>query len=154
MDGGGIVIIQNKIYMKQILACCILLMAIHACTTPSGKESGKKAEYENAKETLAEREMKNPVDFLVVTARDKRNLIGQTVVKGMLSNKAKVTTYYDILLERSFFSKTGALLEKDQETFYERLAPGAEVDFKSKLFAPKGSDSVHLKVLQAKSEKQ
>lgn len=140
--------------MKLLFSCCILFTAILACNSSQVKEAGKKAEYENAKETLAEREMKNPADFLEVTAKDKRNLIGQTVVRGMLYNKAKVATYYDIVLERSFFSKTGALLEKDQETMYERLLPGAKVDFKSKLFAPKGSDSVHLKVLQAKSEKQ
>lgn len=140
--------------MRRTSFSLVLISVLLSCTSPAKKDEQKKTEYKQATETLAEREMKKPADFLAVVARDRKNLIGQTVVKGQLTNKAKVTTYYDILLERSFFSKTGALLEKDRETIYERIAPGSQVEFKSKLYAPKGSDSVHLDVVEAKSEKQ
>ena len=46
----------------------------------------------------------------------------------------------------SFFSKTGTLLEEDHETIYEELKPGSSIDFKSKYFAPKGTDNVQMKI--------
>jgi hypothetical protein len=56
----------------------------------------------------------------------------------------------DVELELSFFSKTGVLLEKDNETVYEMIEPGKSADFKSKYFAPKGTDSVAIKIVGAK----
>ena len=97
-------------------------------------------------------EQKNPALFITVSGRDKRNLIGQTVVKGTLTNIAKVSSFKDVDLELSFYSKTGAMLEKDKETIYETLAPGDSKNFKTKYFAPKGTDSVALKVTGAKPE--
>ncbi len=138
--------------MRSTIFSLLLIPVFLSCSSSAKKEEEKKNEYRQATETLAEREMKKPADFITVVARDRKNLIGQTVVKGVLTNKAKVTTYYDVLLERSFFSKTGALLEKDRETIYERIAPGSQAEFKSKLYAPKGSDSVHLNVIEAKAD--
>jgi hypothetical protein len=53
-------------------------------------------------------------------------------------------------VQLDFYSKTGALLETDKETIYETIHPGQSKSFKTKYFAPKGSDSVALKVLDAK----
>ena len=140
--------------MKRIpAALAIMLLALSACSSGDKKSPDKtKDQYEQTKETLAETEKKNPQLFIVVSGHDKRNLIGQTVVKGTLSNNAKVSSFKDVDLEISFFSKTGALLEKDKETIYETLAPGDSKNFKTKYFAPKGTDSVALKVMGAKSE--
>jgi hypothetical protein len=132
---------------------CFLFIVMASCNDGDTKTStGKKDKYEETKENLAETEKKNPVRFLAVTGNDKKNLIGQTVVKGSLKNKATVASYKDVEVELSFFSKTGTLLEKDIEIVYETVAPGKETDFKTKYFAPKGTDSVALKVLGAKSE--
>ena len=87
---------------------------------------------------------------LTVTGSDKHNLVGQTVIKGVVSNKATVAVYKDVDLQLDFYSKTGALLETDRETVYETIRPGQSKSFKTKYFAPKGSDSVGLKVLSAK----
>jgi len=140
--------------MKRIpAALAIMLLALSACSSGDKKSPDKtKDQYEQTKETLAETEKKNPQLFIVVSGHDKRNLIGQTVVKGTLSNNAKVSSFKDVDLEISFFSKTGALLEKDKETIYETLAPGDSKNFKTKYFAPKGTDSVALKVMGAKAE--
>jgi hypothetical protein len=132
---------------------CFLFIAAPSCSGGDGKNTaGKKDKYEETKENLAETEKKNPVRFLSVSGHDKKNLIGQTVVKGTLSSKATVAAYKDVEVELRFFSKTGSLLEKDIETIYETVKPGGETDFKTKYFAPKGTDSVALKVLSAKSE--
>lgn len=140
--------------MKRIPAVlAIMLVTLSACSNSDKKGTEKtKDQYEQTKESLGETEKKNPGRFLSVSGHDKRNLIGQTVVKGTLSNNATVSSFKDVELEISFFSKTGALLEKDKETIYETLSPGDSKNFKTKYFAPKGTDSVALKVMGAKSE--
>lgn len=137
--------------MKKLL-CLIAATSIilSACQSKAEKEKVAEDNYEKAKESLEEREKKNPVEFISVTSKDKHNLIGQTVIKGAVHNNAKICTYKDVELELSFFSKTGVLLEKDSEKVYEVIEPGKSAEFKTKYFAPKDTDSVALKVVGAR----
>jgi uncharacterized lipoprotein len=137
--------------MKKLTGILITLsILLAACNSKAKTEAAEKDGYEKAKESLEEKEKKNPVAFIIVTSKDKHNLIGQTVIKGTVSNNAKICVYKDVDLELSFFSKTGVLLEKDNETIYEVVEPGKSADFKTKYFAPKGTDSVAIKVVGAK----
>ena len=101
---------------------------------------------------MGQTEKKNPKGFLVVDGSDKKNLLGQRVIKGVVTNKATVASFKDVDVELSFYSKTGALLEKDHEIVYETIVPGGNTSFKTKYFAPKGTDSVAMKVVGAKTE--
>jgi hypothetical protein len=121
-----------------------------ACSNTGDKENTRKEKYENSKLSLEEIEKKTPRDFLTVTGTDKKNLIGQTVVRGKIHNSAKVVSYKDVDSKLFFYSKTGALLQEDQEMIYETIAPGTTISFKSKYFSPKGTDSIAMKVLSAK----
>ncbi len=132
------------------MVVAMLTLVFSACNNSDKSPEKTKDKYEQTKENLAETEQKNPELFITATGHDKRNLIGQTVVKGTLTNTAKVSSFKDVSLELSFYSKTGALLEKDRETIYETLDPGDSKSFKTKYFAPKGTDSVALKVTGAK----
>jgi hypothetical protein len=96
-------------------------------------------------------EKKDPLRFLHVTGKDRHNIIGQTVVKGTIKSSAAAVTYKNIDIIISFYSKTGTLLEEDHEIVYEELKPGSSIDFKSKYFAPKGTDSVSMKVSGAET---
>jgi len=139
--------------MKNTPAVLIIITIFFtACNSSDKKADATKDKYEQTKEDLAATEKKNPAMFLTVSGHDKRNLIGQTVVKGTLNNTAKVATYKDIQVKLNFYSKTGAMLEEDSETIFETIQPGKSADFKTKYFAPKGTDSVALKVTGAKSE--
>ena len=139
--------------MKNTLTGLLLLgFVFTACSSKDESADKPKDKYELTKETLEETEKKNPKRFLSVSGHDKRNLFRQTVIKGTVSNNAKVVSYKDVDVELTFFSKTGALLEKDHEVIYETIAPGNTVDFKTKYFAPKGTDSVALKISGAKTE--
>jgi hypothetical protein len=139
--------------MKKVTGLSLFVSVfILSCNSSDNKTAAVKDKYEQTKETLEETEKKNPTRFLTVTGHDKRNLLGQTVVKGMLNNNAKVASYKDVEIKLSFYSKTRALLEEDVETIFETLAPGKSANFKTKYFAPKGTDSVALKVINAKSE--
>jgi N12 class adenine-specific DNA methylase len=139
--------------MKQLTALFFLCAIFFACKDEAKKEKKFDAvSYEKAKETLAEKEKNNPVKFIHVDNRDRKNLIGQTVVIGHLTNNATVCTYKDVDLKLSFFSKTGVKLDEGIETIYETIAPGKTIKFKTKYFTPKGTDSVFVAVVKATGE--
>ena len=137
---------------KALIVLFVAGLFIVGCKLNTSRVKTEQDSYEKTKETLEQKEKKNPASFLRVTSKDKHNLIGQTVIKGSISNTAKVCVYKDVQVELSFFSKTGVLLEKDTETIYEVIEPGKDADFKTKYFAPKGTDSVAIKVLGAKTD--
>jgi hypothetical protein len=137
---------------KALTGLVILSLAFLACNSNDKSDPKPKDKYEQTKETLEESEKKNPQRFLTVSGHDKKNLIRQTVIRGTISNGAKVVSYKDVDVELAFYSKTGALLEKDHEVIYETVAPGNTASFKTKYYAPKGTDSVALKILGAKNE--
>ena len=137
--------------MKKIGFIAIAgIVFLSGCKSKATQAASEKEAYQKATQTLQEKEKKNPVSFLKISGHDKHNLIGQTVIKGTVDNAAKICTYKDVQLELSFFSKTGTLLEKDEETLYDLIAPDKSIDFKTKYFAPRGPDSVAIKVVGAK----
>jgi hypothetical protein len=126
----------------------VLSMFFISCGSSEPKIDSEK--YEAAKESVGEQEKKNPVQFLSVSSTDKKNLIGQKVVKGTVTNKASVASYKDIEVKIGFYSKTGVLLEEVKETVYEVVAPNHSASFKTKNFAPKGTDEVKVVIVSAK----
>jgi predicted small secreted protein len=140
--------------MKKVIPTLLILSLVFASCNSNDKTAEGKAkdQYEQTKETLEQTEKKNPKRFLSVEGNDRKNLIGQLVIKGTITNKATVAGYKDVDVELSFFSKTGALLEKDHEVIYETIAPGSSTNFKTKYFAPRGTDSVAMKIVGAKTE--
>ncbi|MFM6925372.1 MAG: hypothetical protein ACKOU7_07695 [Ferruginibacter sp.] len=140
--------------MKKIIPAFIVLSVVFASCSGDEKagDAKSKDKYEQTKETLEQTEKKNPKRFLTVEGSDRKNLIGQHVIKGTISNKASVASYKDVDVEISFFSETGALLEKDHEVIYETITAGNSTNFKTKYFAPKGTDSVAMKIAGAKVE--
>jgi len=129
----------------------VLIGILFSCKNNDAKRAlTEKENYELTKKNLRDREIKSPQNFLTVSGSNKHNVIGQMVIKGEVANKATVAVYKDVDVQLDFYSKTGALLETDKETVYETIRPGQSKSFKTKYFAPKGSDSVALKVLDAK----
>ena len=89
--------------MKKLTGIALAsLLLISACNNTESSIASEKEKYQHAKETLGEKEKRNPPNFLLVDSRNKHNLIGQTVVKGTVRNIAKVCTYKDVELEFSF----------------------------------------------------
>ena len=140
--------------MKKILIIACLSIILFACKNEKKDKKFDAENYEKVKETLADKEKNNPARFLTVNNKEHKNIIGQTVVKGAISNNATVCSYHDVELRLSFFSKTGTKLDEVAETIYENISPGKTVKFKSKYFAPKGTDSVAIKVMKAVGDVQ
>jgi hypothetical protein len=141
--------------MKRLFLIFVVFTLIaFSCKSDAKKTSTEKEVYEQTKESLKAKEEKNPQNFLFIDGHDKRNLLGQTVIKGFLTNKASIAVFKDVNIKLSFYSKTSTLLETDKETVFEVLHPGETKSFKTKYFAPKGTDSVALDVLSAKVVKE
>jgi hypothetical protein len=138
---------MKNLFPIIISASIILLSCNNSDTKKAAKE---KDSYEATRESLQNKETKNPQNFLTVSGHDRHNILGQTVVKGTVTNKATVASYKDVDVKLDFYSKTGTLLETDKETVFEIIDPGQSKNFKTKYFAPKGTDSVALAVTGAK----
>ena len=137
--------------MKRIFILLVVSVVMFSCdTNDASSVDSEKDSYEKTKESLREKEEKNPQKFLIISGNDKYNLVGQTVVKATITNKGSVASYKDVDIQLDFYSKTGTLLETDKETVYEIINPGESKSFKTKYFTPKGTDSVALKILDAK----
>ena len=134
-----------KIKIALAFFSAVFLLACNSDDAAKQNES-----YKETKTSLLKKEEKDPAAFIIVKGNSKKNIVGQTLVKGTLVNKASVATFKDVDIKLTFYSKTKALLETDRETIYQILNPGESQQFKTKYFAPKGTDSVGLKVLGAK----
>jgi len=133
--------------LMGMVACCIFFMA---CNNDPKYDINSNDLYEKEKASVENMEKKDPVRFLSVAGSNKKNLLGQTVIKGTVFNKAKLVHFKDIQIKLFFYSQTGTLLEEDIDTVYETISPGGSTAFKSKYFAPKGTDSVAMKIITAK----
>ncbi|MBK7734215.1 MAG: hypothetical protein IPI36_02730 [Chitinophagaceae bacterium] len=89
---------------------------INACNNNGSNNVKGKDAYETTKETLEQVEQKNPGRFLKIWVKDKKNLIGQTVVQGVISNNAKwlllkiLTLSFLILVKRVLWCSRTELL--------------------------------------------
>lgn len=136
--------------MGKALIYILCSTLLFACDNSQKFDIKSAEQYEKGKESLEKIELKDPGKFISVSGSSRKNLLGQTVLRGTVTNHAKIVTFKDIAVRISFYSKTRALLEQDDETVYETLDPGSMKSFKSKYFAPKGTDSVAFKVTGAK----
>ncbi len=136
--------------MKNLLYLFLMLMVGSSCENKNDYDINTGKNYENNKLNLEKTEQKSPAVFLSVIGERKKNILGQSIIKGKIINMAKIVSYKDIDVKLFFYSKTGALLEEDHEILYETIAPGHIKKFKSKYFTPKDTDSVAFKIIGAK----
>ena len=139
--------------LKNLILFLTFTSVIFISCQSENTETEQKS-YQQTKEILLDKEQKNPANFITASSNDKKNLLGQTVIKGKVTNHATVAVYKDVEIKMFFYSKTRALLDTETETVFEELKPGQSKDFKTKYFAPKGSDSVGIQVLNAKAVEQ
>ena len=76
-------------------------------------------------------------------------MIGQTVVKATIANKASVSAYKDIRIKMLFF-KEGVEVENHEDVVDKVVTANNQVQYTSKYFTPKGTDSVALSIMSAK----
>ena len=120
-------------------------VAIFSC---GDSNSFDKKSYEDQKETIPQKEQRNPLNFLHVKSDNRKNLFGSTVIKGTVSNTATVCTYTAIRIKLLSYNE-GRQTEEHEDVIDGPLKPGNSIDFKIKYRLPKGSDSISLSVMSA-----
>ena len=130
--------------MKCYFALSLIFLLLISC----GEKKFDDKTYEQHKESLAEKERKNPMQFLTVSSDHKKNLIGQTVVRGTIHNKAAVTSYKDIRIKTVSY-KENKMMEEHEDVIDDVLQFNSDKEFKIRYRLPKGTDSMALSIMSA-----
>lgn len=129
--------------MKRILVASLLTaFIVGGCNNNST--------YETSKESLYEKESEEPLSFISISGNNKRNLLGQTVVRATITNKASVCSYEDVRVKLLYFDKDGAQVANHEDVVDKPIGPNSTVKFTARYFTPKGTDSVALSIMSAK----
>ena len=120
-----------------------LALGIISCT------SGSSENYQDTKMSLEEQERQNPTSCLSVDGTYRKNLIGEWVIEGEISNTATLATYKDVVLEINYYSKTKTHLGTEKEAIYEYFPAGQAKKFKIKSFGYKGASAIGLNIINA-----
>ncbi|MGI8952296.1 MAG: hypothetical protein ACR2FN_12035 [Chitinophagaceae bacterium] len=133
--------------MKKYL--CLFCFAIIVCFSCSNEtKNTRDKSYETQKANLIEKEKNNPLVFLKMSAIDKKNIIGQTVVKGTVTNTATAYSYKNVRIKTLYY-KDEKVVEEHEDVVDDIIKPNTSKGFKLRYHLPKGTDSVALNIMSA-----
>lgn len=132
--------------MKYFPCLCFTILLFLSCGSSENKLDEQS--YTEQKQSLEQKEKKHPLQFLSVQGDDKKNLIGQTVVRGTVYNKATVVSYKSVRVKMLCY-KEGKMIEEHEDIVGEIIRPNSEQGFKTKYRLPKGTDSIDLSIMSA-----
>lgn len=104
---------------------------------------------EELKAELAVKEQGNPTAYLIIIGKPRKNLIGETVLEGTITNTSTAAVFKDIEVGVSFIAPSGTMLGGKSFTVYEMLGPSQSTPFKVKVTAPKQTESIDMEVVNA-----
>jgi hypothetical protein len=121
--------------------------AIISCSSKEHKFDT--ATYEKAKESIEQKERKNPEQFLSVVSSDRKNWLGKRVISGSVRSRATVCSYTGIRLKISFLDKAGVVLKENEESISGSIEPNDSKSFKFRHSAPKETDDIKVTIIDA-----
>jgi hypothetical protein len=128
-----------------------LIYANNHSTDASPFDMSSQKSPEQIKAELVQSEKENPGQFISGRARNRKNLIGETVIEGTLDNTATIAVFKDIVLQVDFLSKTNSVIASKNFTVYEIIQPGQTINFKEKAFVGKDVRDVQVSIIGATS---
>lgn len=123
----------------------------------SGDTSDSSASEEDEPSPLElEREQRlneraRPQEFVALNYQDRRNLLGEVVIEGSLTNNSELTMYKDFQLMIYFRDSEGMITDSASQVVFEQLTPGETAPFKIKEKAPRKVD-IMVQIADAKAE--
>jgi hypothetical protein len=117
--------------MKPFVLSLIVIVLCSCSGISDGVE-----QYQLANSVQIATEYSNPEKYLEVNSDWKENLLGRKVFSGSVFNKAKLTTFDEILLTFHFFDSLNVKVGERSFFAKETLTPGKVYKFKIKTFAP------------------
>ncbi|MBO9681636.1 MAG: DUF4339 domain-containing protein [Flavisolibacter sp.] len=106
---------------------------------------------EELKADLAQTEKRNPLNYINGSTAHHKNLIGEMVMNGTLTNSATLAVFKDVTMQADFLSKTNSIIGSRTFVVYEVIKPGQTVPYKQKILVPKDVTDVKLTIMDATS---
>jgi hypothetical protein len=106
---------------------------------------------EDVREDLGTREARNPASYLSFDGTYRKNLLGEIVIEGTISNSASIATFKDAVLHVTGYSKTETKIGTWEETIYEVFKPGNHKQIKAKMLLPSTVKTIGVEVFDATS---
>jgi len=136
----------QKNSMHKFILCLVTASLLFSCK--SHDDTKQDDAYVQSKETILAKEQNNPKDFLSITSDDKKNLLGKTVVKGVINNSASIVSYENVRIQLLSF-QNNKMVEEHEDVITGVILPGGKNNFTIRYRLPKGTDSLHLNVMSA-----
>jgi hypothetical protein len=155
---------MNKTRILLLLAAILLIVGVYLIffhekggnSNTTENVANVPADSIDADSPLAKRKQQlaaeeaQPKDYVMISVDPKKNLLGETVIEGKITNKATYTTYKDFELMIHWNDEAGQTLDSAVEMVLESLDPGEDVEFKTKRKGPRRSKSIMMKLRDAK----
>jgi hypothetical protein len=117
--------------------------------------ANQNAEPETRFLSVAETEQLNPTSYLYAGGKYDQNFFGTKYkIHGLILNKATITTYKDVIVEVTYYSRTQTPLKSVNYTIYEFYSPNSQKSFDLKIPTYKPASSIGWKVIGAVTSKQ
>ena len=101
------------------------------------------------KAELRQTEIQHPVSYISTKFSWWKNLVGETVIEGTLTNNATMAPFKDPVLRVTWLSKTNTPMRVSSYPVYEYLGPRQSVPYKLKVHGPRKAESINLAIESA-----
>ncbi len=125
---------------------------INCSSKPSitGGASSKEKTADQLHEELKQQEQAAPMEYLSADGTYKENIWGSKLkIKCNLHNKATLTSYKDIGVQITFFTKANAELGSKEYTIYEVVAANSDKEVEMKIDTYEDVAKIEWKVISA-----
>lgn len=142
---------SRLLWISILLILSLITYVIYANnkTTYASPFDATQKSPEELKIDLAQTEKQAPLNYIQGSTAHHKNLLGEMVIHGTLSNSATLAVFKDVVMQADFISKTNTLITSQKFTVYELIKPGQTVEFKQKTFVPKDVQDVQITIVGA-----
>lgn len=137
--------IPEMLIRKEISLLVLLLVFFAACNSGSPRNKSP----EQLRMELLVREQAEPLSYLNHSGTWRKNILGDMVLEGDISNSATIAKFKDAQLKVTWLSKTDSPISTSYYTVYEYFSPGQSTHYKLKVDAPSGTAGVRTSINSA-----
>lgn len=106
--------------------------------------------YQEKLMSIEEIELSQPAEFLTIDGNYNKNFWGDKIkIRGVINNTATVTSYKDIVVKVSYYTKTETEIGNKEYIIYDRFPPNSQIDFELKIRNYENVNTVKCDIIQA-----
>ncbi len=137
-------------WVGKILLITLIIFISFSVVVSYLENNSTESDYQQSIMTIAETEAAYPTNYLDAGGKYRENFIGDKIkIDGIITNNATVTTYKDVVVQITFYSKTNTEIGTESYTIYEFFPPNSKKDFKLKIKNYSNVKSIGWNVINA-----